>query len=443
MAIPHTMRNAQRAGANMPLSRTALMLAFYFPPFAQSTGSQRVLSFVRHLPMHDWHPVVLTARERLFPVIEPSSVTLIPSSTDVLRAWGLDVARDLAIAGRYPRWLAIPDRWTAWALGACLQGLRAVRTRSPEVLWATFPIPSALLAAISLHRLTKLPLVIDLRDPLVYEYWPVDALSRRVHAWLEHKAVSAASKVVLTTFGARQLYLERYPELPSERFCVIANGVDDDAVQSPTAAVRAQPGDRITLVHSGLMEVPDRDPSAFFGALATMRDRGEIEPGRIQIILRATGRNDAYRRQVGELALGDLVQVESRVSHDEALQEMCSASGLLLFQGEACNRQIPAKAYEYLACRRPIVGLCDPRGDTHDLLARQWKVPYMADMNKSDQIEYVLRTFLEHCRSGTPYVPPQELVALHGRSHGARDLAAVFDAIVSDTNSAPNPVIQK
>ncbi len=33
--------------------------------------------------------------------------------------------------------------------------------------------------------------------------------------------------------------------------------------------VRVQPEDRITLVHSGLMEVPDRDPSAFFGALAS------------------------------------------------------------------------------------------------------------------------------------------------------------------------------
>ena len=414
------------------MKRTALMLAFYFPPFAQSTGSQRVLSFVRHLPLHDWRVVVLTARERLFPAIDAASVTLIPSSTEVVRAWGLDVAQDLSIRGRYPRWLAIPDRWAAWALGACLQGLRLVRARAPDVLWATFPIPSALLAAVALQRLTKLPLVIDLRDPLVYEHWPVDPLSRRVYAWLEHKAVFAACKVVVTTQGARRLYLQRYPQVPPERFCVIANGVDDDAAQPRAHAMSTQPDECITLVHSGLMEVPDRDPSAFFRALAQMRDRAEIQSTGIQIVLRATGRDDEYRRQIAALALGDFVTVGSRVSHDEALEEMRSASGLLLFQGQACNRQIPAKAYEYLACRRPIIGLCDPGGDTHDLLARQWGVPYMADMNQSDQIEHTLHTFLNHCRAGTAHVPPQELVALHGRSHGARELAAVFDAVVNE-----------
>ncbi|MEO8188083.1 MAG: glycosyltransferase [Burkholderiaceae bacterium] len=424
------------------MKRTALMLAFYFPPFAQSTGGQRVLSFVRHLPMHGWHPVVLTARERLFPEIDASSVSLIPPSTEIVRAGGLDAARHLSIGGRYPRWIAIPDRWATWALAACWQGLSVVRARSPHVLWATFPIPSALLAAITLQRLTKLPLVIDLRDPVVYEHWPVDRLSRRVYVWLERKAVSAASKVVLTTPGARQLYIERYPELPSARFCVIANGVDDDAVQFPTAAVRAQSGDRITLVHSGLMEVPDRDPSAFFAALGAMRDRGEIAPAQIQVILRATGRDDVYKRQIGELALRDFVRVESRVSHDAAVNEMCSASGLLLFQGHACNRQIPAKAYEYLACRRPIVGFCDPRGDTHDLLARQWNVPYMADMNQSHQIEQVLRTFLKDCCAGMAYVPSQALVAWHGRSHGAQELAALFDSIVDGAARSEKLVIR-
>ena len=52
---------------------------------------------------------------------------------------------------------------------------------------------------------------------------------------------------------------------------------------------------------------------------------------------------------------------------------MRRADGLLLFQGAQCNRQIPAKAYEYLACRRPIIGLIDSSGDTYDLVAHQWK----------------------------------------------------------------------
>ena len=74
-----------------------------------------------------------------------------------------------------------------------------------------------------------------------------------------------------------------------------------------------------------------------------------------------------------------LFSSKERISHIEAIDEMRRADGLLLFQGAQCNRQIPAKAYEYLACRRPIIGLIDSFGDTHELIANQWKVPYVAD----------------------------------------------------------------
>ena len=99
------------------------MLAFHFPPFAQSSGSIRTLSFVRHLPDHDWQPLVLTARPYAYPEVDCRSVSLIPQGTRIIRAIGLDIARHLAIAGRYPTWLATPDRWNTWAVAALIAGL--------------------------------------------------------------------------------------------------------------------------------------------------------------------------------------------------------------------------------------------------------------------------------------------------------------------------------
>ena len=80
------------------MSRNALMVAFHFPPFAQSSGSIRTLSFVRRLLEHDWQPVVLTARANAYPEIDDRSLAMIPPSAHVVRAAGLDVARHLAIA---------------------------------------------------------------------------------------------------------------------------------------------------------------------------------------------------------------------------------------------------------------------------------------------------------------------------------------------------------
>ena len=122
-------------------------------------------------------------------------------------------------------------------------------------------------AAMALHRFTKVPLIADLRDPMVYEGWPEDRWMRATYGRIEKRVVALASAIVVTTPGARRLYVERYPDVPPSRFRVIANGVDDAMKAGFTNSefVWKRP---IVLVHSGLMEVPDRDPTAFFEAIA-------------------------------------------------------------------------------------------------------------------------------------------------------------------------------
>ncbi|MEP6609637.1 MAG: glycosyltransferase [Burkholderiaceae bacterium] len=408
--------------------RTALMLAFHFPPFAQSSGSIRTISFVRHLSANGWKPIVLTAREAVYPDVDQRSLAMVPAGSDIVRAPGLDIARHLAIAGRYPNWLATPDRWNTWAACAFLRGLACIRRYRPHVLWATFPIASALAAAMALRRFSHIPLILDLRDPLVYEGWPNDRWTRRSYSRIERRAVAVAAAVVVTTPGARRLYVERYPNLPLSRFRLIANGIDDAMPTSELNALRAQPAP-LLLVHSGLMEIPDRDPSALFEAIAKLRERGEVSPETLRVVLRASGRDAAYRRQIAELKIDGIVRVEGRVSHPEALEEMRRADGLLLLQGAQCGRQIPAKAYEYLACRRPIIGLLDPAGDTHELISKQWQIPYVGAMDSAPEIAEVLRKFIGDCRAQQAFVPAASLLDQHSRAAGARQLAQLFDEV--------------
>ena len=46
--------------------KTVLMIAYHFPPLAGSSGIQRTLRFVQHLPALGWKPVVLTADPRAY-----------------------------------------------------------------------------------------------------------------------------------------------------------------------------------------------------------------------------------------------------------------------------------------------------------------------------------------------------------------------------------------
>ena len=411
------------------------MFAFHFPPFAQSSGSIRTLSFARHLPEHDWQPVVLTARKSAYPEVDERSFTITPHQARIVRALGLDVARHFAIGGRYPMWLATPDRWNTWALAAFIAGLACIRRHDPAILWATFPIASALVAAMAVHKVTKVPMIVDLRDPLIYEGWPEHPWMRKTYRTIEERVVAMASAIVVTTPGARRLYIERYSHLPASRFRIIANGIDESvsvSVPEGRHAVKRP----IVLVHSGLMEVPDRDPTAFFEAVSAMRRHGDITADTLRVVLRATGQDEKFRRQIAALKIGDVVFVEGRVSHSEALDEMRRADGLLLFQGAQCNRQIPAKVYEYLACRRPIIGLVDLAGDTHDLIARQWHVPYVADMQSSPAIADVFRKFIDDFRRRDAFVPAASLVDKHSRAAAAGQLAELFNEVAGETENA-------
>ena len=288
---------------------------------------------------------------------------------------------------------------------------------------------------MALHTVTKIPLIVDLRDPMIYEGWPGNRWIRATYRRIERRAVELASAVIVTTPSARCLYVERYSRLPASRFQMIANGVDD-TMNVAVPHNRTTWSEPIVLVHSGLMEIPDRDPTALFEAIAHMRKQGDIANNVLRVTLRATGRDDDYRRQTAELGINDIVTIDGRISHAEAIEEMRCADGLILFQGAQCNRQIPAKAYEYLACRRPVIGLVDSLGDTHGLIAGQWEVPYVADMSSAPAIAEVLLKFISDFRRHDVFVPDASWVEKHSRAQGVRQLAEVFDHVSRETANA-------
>jgi hypothetical protein len=125
------------------------MIAYHYPPFCGGSGVLRTLKFSRYLPEQGWRPIALSANPRAYPQCGEEQLSEIPRSAVVERAFALDTARHLAIRGAYARWLAQPDRWSSWWFGAVPAGLRLIRTYRPEVIWSTYPIPTAHLIGLA------------------------------------------------------------------------------------------------------------------------------------------------------------------------------------------------------------------------------------------------------------------------------------------------------
>jgi glycosyltransferase involved in cell wall biosynthesis len=425
--------------------KRVLMIAFHYPPLRGSSGIQRTLKFSRYLPEHGWHPVVLSANPRAYASTSDDQMAEIPKDVPVERAFALDTSRHLAIGGRYLGALALPDRWVSWWLGAVPAGLRIIRQYRPDVIWSTYPIATAHLIALTLHRLTGIPWVADMRDPMTDVSYPSNPLTRKVYRWIEKQAVKHATKVLCTTPGTIKMYQERFPEIPPSRFFVIENGYDEENFQSAESTVAATVAEKrpFTLVHSGVIYPSERDPRPFFEALSELVQNGRLVPGAFQVILRATGHDSYLKELIAQHRIESIVELAPPVPYREALAEMLSADGLLILQASNCNHQIPAKLYEYLRARRPILALTDPDGDTANKL-RAAGVNTIARLDSKSDIVRGLIHFLDSATSGRVDIPTVEGARSNSRRARSKELSLVLDeAAMSkecvESRSAPVP----
>ncbi len=408
-----------------------LMITYQYPPFHGSSGVQRTLKFCRYLPEYGWQPIVLTAHPRAYPQVRHDQLQEIPNQVVVKRAFALDASRHLAIHGSYLRWLALPDRWVSWWLGAVPVGLGLIYKYQPRVIWSTFPITTALLIGWTLHRLTGIPWIADFRDPMTEDNYPPDFATWRVYRWIERHTVKHCARAVFTTPGTLRMYVERYPEIPQDRWTIIANGYDEENFIAAEKLVADQPSSNhgITLVHSGLLYPWERDPSAFFAALAELRQASKISSSNLRIILRASGYEDYYRQSLRKMGIEDLVFLEPPLSYQDALAEMLGADGLLIFQASNCNHQIPAKIYEYLRARRPIFALTDPKGDTANLL-KTLGIDTIVPLDSKEQIVQRFPSFLAQVNKGKAPIASAIDIAHLSRKARTRELVELLNSLL-------------
>ena len=407
-----------------------LMVAYHYPPLAGSSGIQRTLRFNQDLPLLGWQPAVLSAHPRAYEKTSSDLLQDIPAGTDVARAFALDARRHLSLFNRYPGWIARPDRWLSWLLGAVPAGLQMIRRHRPDVIWSTYPIPTAHLIGYWLSRLSGLPWVADFRDPMAHVGYPADPATWRSYLAVEQKVFAQASRMVFTTPGAARLYQNRYPT-QANRIQVIENGFDESSFApqagqpAPSGAPAALNPGKVTLLHSGIVYPEWRNPQALFAALRQLIDAQGIHAATVRLRFRAPEHSDFLAALTATFGLGHVVQILPPIGYQAALTEMCAADGLLVMQSADCNDQIPAKVYEYIRAGKPVLGLCGAGSDTEGVLLRAG-IRHLAPLESTELVGLALNNFVTTMQNGTSPTCNTKFVESFSRFSKARELAKLL-----------------
>jgi len=355
-----------------------LAIHYYFPPLG-GIGSIRALKFARYLPSFGWIPTVVAPRNGFFhrdPSLDTAGIivqrTFSPElSRGARRGLMGRVASDVRpsrpkgpfawLQGLARRHLYRPDSQVGWYPFAVSAARRLLREQHFDAVFSSsFPI-TAHLVARRLHAEFGLPWVAEFRDPWTDLAHYSSRLQRESDERLETDILAEADAVVTVSEGFAALLAGR----GARSVHVIPNGFDPEDYP-------ADEGVENVVAYLGTYYPNRQDLGTAFRALATTGAPGTPESLRLRFIGEYGPDLEETARRTG---LQGRIEVTGFLPHRAAIRALSQARMLLLAgprEAEAddpiTRGWIPAKAFEYLGARRPILYVGNVHSEVADLV---------------------------------------------------------------------------
>jgi len=355
---------------------TVLMFTYHFPP-ENAIGGVRPFRFYKYLSRKGLKCHVITAADGAADVVPDAES--IPDQFLTGPREGLGWQLERAI-----RKFVLPGATgIRWSFAATHAG-RAFLSANPSaraVIFSTYPPLGPHLAAWRLARLTRLPWVVDFRDPMADS--PGGKWTRRARLAtkvLERRAMRDAHAVIANTDGAAERLRRIYPEW-RDKVHLIWNGFD------PEDRVRPRPlsnSSRKLMSHVGEL-YQGRDATPLLESIARLVSSGRLSPEQFCVRLVGPVRAGSLPGQefLGKAAnLGWLEVVDKEVPLNEA-QSISTTSGATLLIQPHSTVQVPGKLFEYIQIGRPVLAFV-PRNSPSERILQQCGIPYRCVYAESD-----------------------------------------------------------
>ncbi len=414
---------------------TVLVLAYYFPPMGLS-GVQRIAKLVKYLPDAGWKPIVVTTGPTLYYAEDRTLLQEVQDAgVEIIRTEPSARMKKLVETGTVPMprerirktlsklssALFVPDNKKGWARKAVAQARDVIGQFPIDVIYASGPPFSTLMAGAQLNGETGIPFVADYRDLWFgnqFHSYPT-LWHKHQHKRLEHQTLARASRITVTNRRMKEFLIATYPHLDFRDVAIIPHGWDpQDFSALPQRSTRTseQPF-RLTFTGTFYDVVT---PTYVFRAIRKLL---KVRPD-IRIELHFAGMlREEYRRKARRMKLDSIVVDHGYLPHNESVNLIQNSDALWMMLGDTRNVDTwaPAKLYEYFGTRKPIL-VCAPEG-TATADARRYKASWITPPSDVEAIMDAVMSMYDSWMAGTLPQPNEDFVDQHRRDVLAAEVA--------------------
>ena len=376
-----------------------LIITYYWPPTGGS-GVQRWVKFSKYLPEQGWQPVIYTPEDPEQLARDESLLRDVPACAEVIKRpitepyavyrrltggkAGQEVnpvnAQKKSWKQRLSLWIRgncfVPDPRISWVRPSVRFLKKYLAEHPVDAVVTTGPPHSVHLIGRGLKRDLGLHWIADFRDPwtemFYYKHLSLSPAADRRHHRLEQSVLDEADTVVSVSPPVR----DDFQAKTKTPVVLITNGFDEDDFRAEgggSGSAAAQPFTRVgsrsdsgaaaaagppfRLVHTGLFAA-DGNPLNLWDALARRCEADPVFRDRLEI--RLAGKVDAaITEAIRARGLGPNLVDLGYLPHDETVREQRAADILLLplRREPEYAKVLPGKIFEYLAARRPVLGI--------------------------------------------------------------------------------------
>ena len=370
--------------------KKVLIVTYYWIP-SGGAGVQRWVKFAKYLRDFGWEPVIYTPENPEYPSIDHSFEKDIPSDITVLKTpiWepynvyrNLTGKKNQAInAGfisenkkqgwkdKLSIWIRgnflIPDPRRFWIKPSVKYLTDYLQQNPVDAIITTGPPHSMHMIGMGVKRnIPSIKWIADFRDPWTnidfYKELNLTYLADKIHHRLEKKIIQSADQVVVVSNDMKQ----EYELLQPRKIDVISNGYDED----DNHKANIQLDKKFTVSHIGTLNTA-RNPTTVWKVLSELCTENPEFKSDMQIQL--VGKVDfSVLEAIRTNGIWDQLLKIDYLSHSEAIAKQQSSQVLLLLINNSGNARgiLTGKFYEYLAAKRPILGVGPTDGDAAAVL---------------------------------------------------------------------------